>query len=88
MIDPEYEDVLSSNLDDYSDFSFNHKNIGIDWHFPVIDLCEDTQWLLFEKNVSTNELCISDVCYIFKNKLQCEFQTEIFLQQPLIIEVN
>lgn len=75
---------MSCNLDGYSDILYGQKNTVIDWYFPVIDLCEDSQWLLFENNFPLNEL---DICNIFKNKLLCEFQTEIFLQHPLIIQV-
>lgn len=82
----DYKDI-SSNLDEYSDFSYDHSN-GMDWHFPVVaDLCQDSQWLLFENNFSLNESSVSEICYIFKNKILCEFQTEIFLQHPLIIQV-
>ncbi|CAH1714893.1 unnamed protein product, partial [Aphis gossypii] len=77
---------ISSNLDEYSDFSYDCSN-GMDWHFPVVaDLCQDSQWLLFENNFSLNESSVSEICYIFKNKILCEFQTEIFLQHPLIIQ--
>lgn len=62
--------------------SCDRKNIAFDWHFPTIDLCEDSQWLFFE-----NESCTSEACYSFKNKLQCEFHTEIFLQRPFIVQV-
>jgi len=82
----DYEN-MSSNLDDYSDITFDQKNISFDWHFPIIGLCEDGQWLLFENQFSLNETCISEVCYIFKKKLLCEFQTEIFLQHPFIVQV-
>lgn len=81
-IDTEDYENISSNLDNYSDISYDQKNI-IDWHFPLIDLCEDNQWLLFENDISSNE---SEICYI-KNKLLREFQTEIFLQYPIIIQV-
>ncbi|VVC32288.1 Armadillo-like helical [Cinara cedri] len=75
----DYEDVFS-NLDDFSDISDDQKNFPIDWYFPIINVREDDQWLLLE-----NESHISDVCNIFKDKLLCEFQTEIFLQHPLVI---
>ncbi|XP_025200463.1 uncharacterized protein LOC112598268 isoform X2 [Melanaphis sacchari] len=81
----DYKDK-SSNFDEYSDFSYDHSN-GMDWHFPVIvDLYQDSQWLLFENNFSLNELSVSEICYLFKNKVLCEFQTEIFLQHPSIIQ--
>lgn len=82
----DYENI-SSNLDNYSDISNDLTNIPSDWHFPVIDLCDDNHWLLFENNFSPNTLCISELCYTFKNKLLWEFQPEIFLQHPLIIQV-
>jgi len=81
-----YEDVTS--LDKYSDISYRLKYNASDWHFPVVDLCEVNQWLLFENDVSSNKLCILDVCYMFKKKLLCEFRTEIFLQHPFIIQVT
>jgi len=74
-------------LDVFSDFSYDHTN-GMDWYFPVVlELCEDSQWLLFENNFSLNESSVSEICYILKNKILCEFQTEIFLQHPFIIQV-
>lgn len=82
----DYEN-MSCSLVDYSDTSYGQKNIAFDWHFPVIDLCEDRRWLLFEEKLELNDSCISEICDIFKKKLLCEFQTEIFLQHPLIIQV-
>lgn len=86
IVDTEdYKDIYS-NLDEYSDFSYGH---AMDWHFPVvIDLCQDSQWLLFENNFSLNESSVSEICFKLKNKIICEFQTEIFLQHPLIIQVS
>lgn len=72
---------------DYSNTSYDQTNNAIDWYFPVIDFCEDRQWLLFEDKKELNDSCISEICYIFKKKLSCEFQTELFLQHPLIIKV-
>jgi hypothetical protein len=77
---------ISSNLDEYSDFSYDYSN-GMDWHFPVVDLCQDSRWLLFENNFSLNEPSVLEICCMFKNKIPCEFQTEIFLQHPLIIQL-
>lgn len=79
---------ISCSLVDYSDTSYDQTNIAFDWHFPVVDLCEDRQWLLFEDKMEFNDTCITEICYIFKKKLACEFQTEIFLQHPLIIQVG
>jgi len=78
---------MSRNLDNYSDITNDQKTIAFDWHFPLINVCEDSQWLLFENEFSLNESCIFEVCYVFKNKVLCEFQTEIFLQHPFIIRV-
>jgi len=59
----------------------------MDWYFPVVlELCKDSQWLLFENNFSSNE-SVSEICYNLKNKILLEFQTEIFLQHPFIIQV-
>jgi len=87
IVDTEdYKDV-SSNMDEYSDFSYDHTN-GMDWYFPVVlELCQNSQWLLFENNFSLNESSISEICNMLKNKIICELQTEIFLQHPLIIQV-
>jgi len=82
----DYKDS-SSNLDEYSDFSYDHSN-GMDWYFPeVLESCQNSPWLLFENNFSLNESSVSELCNILKNKILCEFQTEIFLQHPLIIQV-
>lgn len=81
----DYKDMTS--LDEYSDIS-NQQNDAIDWYFPIVDLCEVNQWLLFENDISSNELCISEICCIFKNKLMCELRTEIFLQHPFIVQVT
>jgi len=82
----DYKDV-SSNLDEYSDFSYDQTN-GMDWYFPeVLELCQNSQWLLDENNFSLNESSVSEICNKLKNKILCEFQTEIFLQHPLIIQV-
>lgn len=78
----DYEDVFS-NLDDFSDISYDQTNFPIDWYFPIIDECEDHRWLLFENELHS----ISDVCNIIKNTLFCEFHAEIFLQHPLVIKV-
>jgi len=86
IVDTEDYKDLSSNLDECSDFSYDQTN-GMDWHFPVIDLSQDSRWLLFESNFSLNESSVSEICYMLKNKILCEFQTEIFLQHPLIIQV-
>lgn len=81
-----YEDV-SSNLDNYSDISYDLTNIPLDWYFPIIYLYDDSYWLQFENNFSLNTSCTSELCYTFKNKLVWEFQPEIFLQHPLIVQV-
>lgn len=82
----DYKDV-SSNLDEYSDFSYDHTN-SMDWYFPVVfELCKDSRWLLFENNFLLNESSVSEICYMLKNKIVCEFQIEIFLQHPFIIQV-
>lgn len=78
----DYVDVAS-----YSDISNDQTNNAVDWYFPAIDLCEVNQWLLFENDISSNELSVSEICNIIKNKLLCEFQTEIFLQHPFIVQV-
>ncbi|XP_022163641.1 uncharacterized protein LOC111029096 isoform X2 [Myzus persicae] len=81
----DYKDV-SSNLDEYSDFSYDHTN-SMDWYFPVVfELCKDSRWLLFENNFLLNESSVSEICYMLKNKIVCEFQIEIFLQHPFIIQ--
>jgi hypothetical protein len=80
-------DDISYSLVNYSDISYDQTNNVTDWYFPVIDLCEDGRWLLFEDKLELNDSCISEICYIFKKKLSCEFQTEIFLQHPLVIKV-
>jgi len=87
VVDAEdYEDVFS-NLDEYSDFSYDHTT-SMDWYFPVVlDLCKDSRWLLFENNFSSKESSVFETCYMLKNKILCEFQIEIFLQHPFIIQV-
>lgn len=85
-VDTEDYEIISSNLNDYSDISYDQKNLAFDWYFPF-DLCEESRWLLFENDFSIHESNISEFCYIFKNKLLCEFQTEIFLQHPLVVQV-
>lgn len=84
------EDLVDiySNLDEYSDISFDQKNIANDWHFPLINLCESDHWMLFEDDVSFNKPSISEICCTLKNKLLCEFQAEILLQHPIIILVG
>lgn len=86
VVDTEDYEIKSSNLNDYSDIFFDQKNIAFDWHFPI-DLYEENRWLLFENDFSIDESNISEFCYIFKNKLLCDFQTEIFLQYPLVVQV-
>lgn len=86
-VDSEGYDDISSNLDYYSDISYDLTNIPLDWHFPVIDLYDDGHWLQFENNFSLNTSCISELCYTFKNKLLWEFQPEVFLQHPIIVQV-
>lgn len=78
----DYENVFSS-LDDLSDIFNEQMNFPIDWYFPLINGCEEGRWLLFENEPHS----ISDVCNLFKIKLLYEFQTEIFLQHPLVIQV-
>lgn len=78
----------TSNLDEFSDISNDRTNSAVDWYFPAIDLCEVNQWLLFENEISSNELRVSEFCYIIQNKLLCEYQTEVFLQQPFIVQVT
>lgn len=81
----DYNDT--SILDDYSNITNDQKNNAVDWYFPIVHLYEINQWLLFENDISLNELRILEVCHTFKNKLLSEFHTEIFLQHPFIIQV-
>lgn len=82
----DFVDTFSS-FDELSYFSYDQKKKFADWHFPLIHICEDDQWILIENSVLLNESNISEICHIFKNKVLCEFQTEIFLQRPFIIQV-